>query len=65
MTKDWYLNVYNSIILRAKAHRELDYKEMHHIVPKCVGGTDDSGNIVDLTAREHFFVSLAINQDLS
>ena len=54
MTKDWYLNVYNSIILRAKAHRELDYKEMHHIVPTCVGGTDDSGNIVDLTAREHF-----------
>ena len=54
MTKVWYLNVYNSIILRAKAHRELDYKEMHHIVPKCVGGTDDSGNMVDLTAREHF-----------
>ena len=30
------------------------YCEAHHIVPKCLNGTDDSNNIVNLTAREHF-----------
>ena len=60
MTKDWYLNVYNSIILNSRSHRELDYKESHHIVPRCVGGTDDPSNIVDLTAREHFLCHLLL-----
>ena len=31
-----------------------DYHETHHIVPKCVGGTDDKDNLIDLYAREHF-----------
>ena len=30
------------------------YTEKHHIIPKCIGGTDDSSNLVVLTAREHF-----------
>ena len=30
------------------------YTEKHHIIPKCMGGTDDSSNLVVLTAREHF-----------
>lgn len=30
------------------------YKENHHIVPKCMGGSDDKSNIVALSAREHF-----------
>lgn len=29
------------------------YKEEHHIVPKCMGGTDDKQNLVYLYAREH------------
>ena len=28
--------------------------ERHHIKPKCVGGTDDIYNLVDLTPREHY-----------
>ena len=28
--------------------------ERHHIRPKCVGGTDDIYNLVDLTPREHY-----------
>ena len=31
-----------------------EYKERHHIVPKCMGGTDDKNNLIDLYAREHF-----------
>lgn len=33
---------------------EGEYKERHHIVPKCIGGTNDKDNLIDLYAREHF-----------
>ena len=39
---------------RAK-DRVLDtYTETHHIVPRCMGGSDDTDNLVNLTYREHF-----------
>ena len=31
-----------------------EYHERHHIVPRCLGGTDDEENLIDLFAREHF-----------
>ena len=31
-----------------------EYHERHHIVPKCLGGSDDDANLIDLFAREHF-----------
>lgn len=30
------------------------YKERHHIKPKCLGGTDEIENLVDLYAKEHY-----------
>jgi len=30
-----------------------EYKEQHHIIPKCMGGSDDEENLVDLLLREH------------
>ena len=30
------------------------YHERHHIIPKCLGGTDDEKNLIDLYAKEHF-----------
>ena len=30
------------------------YHERHHIVPKCMGGTNDEENLIDLFAKEHF-----------
>lgn len=30
------------------------YTERHHIVPRCLGGTDNSENLVFLTARAHY-----------
>ncbi len=30
-----------------------EYKEEHHIIPKCMGGSDDEENLVHLYAREH------------
>jgi hypothetical protein len=45
---------YYQIIIRAQ-HRILDERgEYHHIIPRCMGGSDDKANIVKLTTREHF-----------
>ena len=45
-----YEKIYNQIILRAKS-RELNcYVERHHVIPKCMGGTNDKDNLVKLTA---------------
>lgn len=30
------------------------YTESHHIIPKCMGGKDDSKNLVSLTPEEHY-----------
>jgi hypothetical protein len=49
-----YKKIYNALIDRAR-NRVLDcYKEKHHIIPKCIGGTDDQLNLVDLTPEEHY-----------
>lgn len=34
--------------------------ETHHIIPKCVGGTDDACNLVKLSKREHRFAHLLL-----
>jgi hypothetical protein len=49
-----YQKIYNQIIERAKIRQLEDYKEKHHIIPRCIGGLDIKENIVELTAREHF-----------
>ena len=49
-----YQKIYNQIIERAKERILEGYKEKHHILPKCLGGSNDKNNLVELTAREHF-----------
>jgi len=49
-----YLDHYNRLIDRARTRLLEGYCERHHIVPKCMDGTDESTNIVRLTAREHY-----------
>ena len=52
-----YKKIYESIINRAKI-REPDYTnayyESHHVLPRCIGGTDSSSNLVKLTYKEHY-----------
>jgi len=31
-----------------------DYGELHHVVPRCCGGTDLSDNVIRLTPEEHY-----------
>jgi hypothetical protein len=53
-----YQKIYNQLIEKRKidilSKKGKIYCERHHIIPKCLGGSDDKSNIVNLTAREHF-----------
>jgi hypothetical protein len=55
-----YQKIYNQIIKRAKIRKLEDYKEKHHIIPRCIDGLDIEENIVELTAREHFLCHLLL-----
>ena len=49
-----YTKWYFSIVDTARTKSTSGYTEQHHIIPKCLGGTDDVNNLVNLSAREHF-----------
>ena len=49
-----YEKIYNQIVNRAKNRILECYTEKHHIIPRCMGGSDEKENLVNLTAREHF-----------
>lgn len=49
-----YRKHYNNLIDRARVRTIDGYIERHHIIPRCMGGTDDESNIVKLTGAEHF-----------
>ena len=49
-----YAKIYNSICVNAKQRYIEGYTEIHHIVPKCLGGNNSKENLVNLTAKEHF-----------
>ena len=46
-----YEKTYNQIIEKAKDGGLINYKETHHIIPRCMGGVDEKDNLVDLTNR--------------
>jgi hypothetical protein len=49
-----YCKIYNSLINRARNRTLECYSEKHHVIPKCMGGSDESFNIVKLTPEEHY-----------
>lgn len=51
-----YILHYNRLMDRARG-RNLPagtYVERHHVIPKCMGGSNDACNLVDLLPEEHF-----------
>lgn len=47
---------YNEFIEKCK-NRQLEegcYVEVHHVVPKCMGGSNDDSNLIKLTGQEHY-----------
>lgn len=57
-----YQRVYNLIIENRKSNPIMGYVERHHIIPRSIGGSDASENIVKLSAREHFICHLLLTK---
>lgn len=51
-----YQKIYNDLITRAQNRilSEDVYSEVHHIIPKCMNGSNDKENLVRLLPEEHF-----------
>lgn len=50
-----YINIYNNLMSSRKTRNTKDgYYEVHHIVPKSLGGSNEGFNLIKLTAREHY-----------
>ena len=49
-----YQKHYTALIERARARPPAGYVEKHHVIPRCMGGTDEPANLVPLTPEEHF-----------
>ena len=58
--KTKYTKIYYNIINRAKNRSISGYTEKHHIIPRSLGGTNDTENIAILTAKEHFICHLLL-----
>jgi hypothetical protein len=49
-----YQQIYDSLIERGQNRTLEDYTENHHIIPRCMGGSNDKENLVKLTPEEHY-----------
>jgi len=60
--KNKYKKWYDAIIKNAQ-NRTLDsYSELHHIIPRSLGGSDNVDNLVSLTIREHFICHILLTK---
>lgn len=57
-----YQRIYNKIINNRKQNIFQGHTETHHIKPRSLGGTDNTENLVDLSAREHFICHLLLTK---
>lgn len=55
-----YQEIYNRLVRRGQDRILEGYSEKHHIVPRCLGGTDDASNLVSLTPEEHYLCHLLL-----
>lgn len=49
-----YQRIYDQLVEKAKNRTVTGYTEIHHVIPRCMGGNNDNVNLVRLTAREHY-----------
>jgi len=50
-----YSRWYDALIQKAQLRGTVEgYSEIHHIIPRSFGGSNDKNNLVKLTAREHY-----------
>ena len=56
---------YNKLIesrklLKRSSKKDGIYYEVHHIIPKCLDGSNDKNNLIKLTAKEHYLAHLLL-----
>lgn len=49
-----YAAHYERLVARSRARALTGYVERHHVMPRCMGGDESVGNIVQLTPEEHY-----------
>lgn len=49
-----YFKHYDLLMMKARNRTLFGYKESHHIIPKCLGGSNFPDNLVDLLPEEHY-----------
>lgn len=49
-----YAAHYDRLIARARSRILVGYRERHHVIPRCIGGGNETENLVYLTAGEHY-----------
>lgn len=54
----WYISIVSTAESRDNSPDM--YLESHHIIPKCMGGSNHRANLVKLTAKEHFICHLLL-----
>lgn len=54
---NWYMQIINFAL---KQNRYKKGHEVHHIIPKCMGGRKTKDNLVKLTLREHYICHLLL-----
>ena len=60
-----YLRIYENFIKsRRQVEKKLldsgEYKEVHHILPRSLGGNNDLDNLISLTPEDHYFAHLLL-----
>jgi hypothetical protein len=62
----FYTRIHDSIIQNRRSNPlpKDEYGEWHHIVPRSFGGSDNTDNLVRLSAREHFIVHYLLTRFL-
>ena len=56
-----YNLIYTQLVDRGLKRGVIEgYKEVHHIIPKCMGGSNSIDNLVALTPEEHYLAHLLL-----
>ena len=55
--------IQNILNTRGRFNCGNEYHERHHIIPKCLGGSNEEENLIDLFAKEHFIAHKLLAQE--
>lgn len=55
-----YEKIYNGIIKKFRNEKSEGYSEIHHIIPRCIGGSNEKENLIKLPGRYHFVAHLCL-----